>query len=105
MKDKDIWWHTSSIMEHCVWTKHNRERLKDCILLLKKVTSESLRTTVIILTAIAGKVFNALLLNHMQPEVEKIFRKNQNGFWENQFTTSWILFVESLKAYMQKILK
>ena len=34
----------------------------------------------ITLTPIAVKVYNALLLNHIQPEVEKIIRKNQDEF-------------------------
>ena len=34
----------------------------------------------IILTSIAAKIYNALLLNQIQPEMEKILRRNQNGF-------------------------
>ena len=34
----------------------------------------------ITLTAIAAQVYNTLLLNDIQPEIEKILRKNQNGF-------------------------
>ena len=30
-----------------------------------------------------AKVYNALLLNHIQYEVEKILRKNQNNFQRN----------------------
>ena len=55
------------------------------------MTSESSRTTDITLTSIVGKVYNALLLNHVKPEIEKILRKNQNGFWRNQSTTLQIL--------------
>ena len=36
----------------------------------------------ITLTAIAAKVYNALLLHHIRHEVEKILGKNQNGFRE-----------------------
>ena len=34
----------------------------------------------IILTAVADKVYNVLLLNCIQPEIEKILQKNQTGF-------------------------
>ena len=36
-------------------------------------------------------VNNALLLNHIKPEVEKILMKNQNSFQRNWSTTSQIL--------------
>ena len=47
-----------------------------------KVASKSLRTTTHI--AIAGKVYNALILNRIEPEIEKILRKNQTGFQKNR---------------------
>ena len=34
----------------------------------------------ITLTSIAAKIYNSLLLNRIQPEMEKILRRNQNGF-------------------------
>ena len=42
----------------------------------------------ITLTSIVAKVYNALFLNCIKPEIEKNFRKNQNGFQRNQSTTS-----------------
>ena len=47
----------------------------------------------IILTSIAAKVYNALRCNHIEPEIEKILRKNQNGFWRKQSTASLILTI------------
>ena len=38
-----------------------------------------------------GKVSDALLLNRIKLETEKILWKNQNGFWRYQSTTSHIL--------------
>ena len=35
----------------------------------------------ITLSAIASKIYNALLLKWIQSEVEKVFRKNQNMDW------------------------
>ena len=45
----------------------------------------------IILTAIVTKLYNALLLNHILPEVEKILLKNQNEFQRNRAILSQIL--------------
>jgi len=50
----------------------------------------------ITLTAIAAKIYNALLLNRIQPEIEKILRKNQNGFRRNRSTTSQILTIRRI---------
>ena len=81
--------------------------MNSCILLFLK--KGDLRITKnyrgITLTVIAAKVYNALLLNHALPEIEKI-RKNQNGFQSNQSTISQILifpFFYSSKEYVQKI--
>ena len=40
-----------------------------------------------------AKIYNALLLNCIEPEIEKILRKNQNDFQRNQSTTSQILTI------------
>ena len=47
----------------------------------------------ITLTFIAAKIYNALLWNRIEPKIEKIFRKNQNGFWRNRPTTTQILTI------------
>ena len=39
------------------------------------------------------KIYNAMLLNHIEPEIEKILRKNQNAFRRNWPTTSHILTI------------
>ena len=41
----------------------------------------------------AAKINYALLHNCIEPEIEKILRKNQNGFQRNQSTTSQILTI------------
>ena len=84
-------------MQYCLETKHNKEI--DKMLhppLPQRVTSESLRTTVIALTAIAAKIYNALFLNRIKPKIEKILRKNQNGFERNRSTTSQILIIHRI---------
>ena len=40
----------------------------------------------ITLTSIAAKIYNALLLNRIQPEMEKFLRSNQNGFIKGRST-------------------
>ena len=44
----------------------------------------------ITLTSIVTKIYKALLRNHIELKIEKILRKNQNGFQRNQSTTSQI---------------
>ena len=38
------------------------------------------------LTSLAGKIFNTLLLNRIEPEMETILKKNQNGLRRNRST-------------------
>lgn len=56
----------------------------------------------ITLTSIAAKVYNGLLLHRIQPEIEKILRRNQNGFRRSRSTVSQILtirrIIEGVKA-------
>ena len=49
-----------------------------------------------ILISIAAKIYNALLRNSTNPKIEKIFRKNQNGFQRNRSTTSQILTIRRI---------
>ena len=55
----------------------------------------------ITLTSIAAEIYNALLCNPIEPKIENILRKKQNGFWRNRSTMSQILtIVEFLKVYV-----
>ena len=45
----------------------------------------------ITLTSIAAKIYNALLRDRIEPKIDNILRKNQNGFRRNRSTTSQIL--------------
>ena len=46
-----------------------------------------------------GQDYNALLCNHIEPKIDNILRKNQNGFWRNRSTTSQILTIrEGIQA-------
>ena len=50
----------------------------------------------ITLTSIAAKIYNALLRNWIEPKIDNIFRKNQNGFRRNRSTTSQILSIHRI---------
>ena len=56
-------------------------------------------------TATDAKVYNALLLHDIQPEILKILRKNQNNFRRNRSTTSRILTIHPIieEAYVKKL--
>ena len=47
----------------------------------------------ITLTSIAATIYNALLRNCIEPEIDNILRKNQNGFRRNRSTTSQTLTI------------
>ena len=85
--DDILLWYCNAIYNQNIidrWTK-------SCILPISKkgdLRSQELRD--ITLTSIVAKIYNALPLNHIEPEIEKVLRKNQNSFWRNQFTTSQI---------------
>ena len=67
--------------------------MKGCILPFPKKGDFGLAKNYrgITLTSIAAKIYNALLRNRIEPKIDNILRKNQNGFWRNKSTTSQIL--------------
>ena len=50
----------------------------------------------ITLTSIAAKIYNALLCNCIEPKIENILWKNQNGFRRKRSTTSQILTIRRI---------
>ena len=72
--------------------------MKGCILPFPKngdlVLAKNYRG--ITLTSIAAKIFNALLRNRIEPKIDNILRKNQNGFRRNRSTTSQILTIRRI---------
>ena len=50
----------------------------------------------ITLTSSAAKIYNALLRNCIEPKIENILRKNQNGSWKNRPTTSQNLTIHQI---------
>ena len=48
------------------------------------------------LAPIAAKIYNSMMLNRIQPEIEKVIRPNQNGFRKNRSTVGQILTVQRI---------
>ena len=55
----------------------------------------------ITLTSIAAKIYNAPLGNRIEPKIDNILRKNQNGFRRNRSTTSQILTIRRILEGVQ----
>ena len=69
--------------------------MKGCILPFPKKGDLGLAKNYrgITLTSIAAKIYNAQLRNRIEPKIENMLRKNQNGFRRNRSTTSQILTI------------
>ena len=84
------------LLRHCnaVYSQNSIDRwMKGCILLFPKKGDLGLAKNYrgITLKSIAAKIYNALLRNRIEPKIDYILRKNQNGFRSNRSTTSQIL--------------
>ena len=69
---------------------------KGCILPKKGEVSTPKNYRGINLTQIAANIYNLMLLNRIRPEIEKILRRNQNGFRTNRSTTVQILTIRRI---------
>ena len=69
--------------------------MKGCILPFPKKGDLGLAKNyrAITLTSTAAKIYNALLRNRIEPKIDNILRKNQDGFRRNRSTTSQILTI------------
>ena len=86
------------LLRHCnaIYNQNLIDRLmKGCILAFPKNGDLGLAKNyrVITLSSIAAKIYNTLLRNCIEPKIENILRKNQNGFRRNRSTTSQILTI------------
>ena len=84
------------LLRHCnaVYNQNPIDRwMKGCVLPFSKKGDLGLAKNFrgITLTSIAAKIYNALLRNRIEPKIDNILRKNQNGFRINRSTTSQIL--------------
>ncbi len=89
------------LLRHCntVYNQNPIDRwMKGCILPFPKKDDLGLAKNYlgITLTSIAAKIYNALLRNCVEPKIDNILRKNQNGFRRNRSTTSQILTIRRI---------
>ena len=89
------------LLRHCnaVYNQNPTDRrIKGCILPFPKKGDLGLAKNYrgITLTSIAAKIYNALLRNRIEPKIDNILRKNQNGFRRNRSTTSQILTIRRI---------
>ena len=89
------------LLRHCnaVYNKIPIDRwMKGCILPFPKTSDPGLAKNYrgITLTSIVAKIYNALLRNRIEPKIDNILRKNQNGFRRNLSTTSHILTIRRI---------
>ena len=89
------------LLRHCnaVYNQNPIDRwTKGCILPFPKKGDLGLAKNYrgITLTSIAAKIYNVLLWNRIVPQIDKILRKNQNGFRRNRSTTSQILTIRRI---------
>ena len=72
--------------------------MKGCLLpFSKKVDVELAKNyTGITPTLIEAKIYNALLRKRIEPKIDNILRKNQNGFRRNRSTTLRILTIRRI---------
>ena len=89
------------LLRHCnaVYNQNPIDRwMKGCILPFPKkgVLGLAKKYRGITLTSITAKIYNVLLRNRIEPKIDKILRKNQNGFRRNRSTTSQILTIRRI---------
>ena len=87
------------LLRHSVYNQNPIDRwIKGCILPSPKKCDFTLAKIYwgITLTSIAAKIYNALLRNRIEPRIDNILRKNQNGFQRNTSTTSHILTIRRI---------
>ena len=89
------------LLRHCnaVYIQNPKDRwMKGCILPFPKKGDLGLTKNYrgITLTSIAGKIYTALLRNRIEPKIDNILRKNQNGFQRNRSATSQILTIRRI---------
>ena len=87
-----------TLLRHCntVYKQNTIDRwTKGCILSFPKMSALGIAKNYQskTLPSIVAKIYNALLCNSIEPKIEKILRKNPNGFRRNWSMTSQILTI------------
>ena len=98
------------LLQHCnaVYNQNTIDGwTKGCILLFSKKSDFGISKNYwcITLTSIVAKINNALIHNRIELKIEKILRKNQNGFWRNRSMTSQILTIHQILGVRAKNLE
>ena len=91
--------YCSNTVINAVYNQNTIDRwTKECILNFPKMGDLGLAKNYrgIILTSIVVNIYNALLCNCIEAKIEKILRKNQNGFQRNWSTKSQILTIRQI---------
>ena len=98
MEDQTIRRHTAPTLQRSINQNPIDRWMKGCILPFPKKGDLGLAKNYrgITLTSIAAKIYNALLRNRIEPKIDNILRKNQNGFRRNRSTTSQILTIRRI---------
>ena len=92
MENKKIRRHIAPILPRRIQPEHNRRMDKELhASFLHERWPRNCRSITLISTT--AKIYNALLLNCIESEIENILWKNQNGFWRNRSTGSQILTI------------
>ena len=89
------------LLRHCnaVYNQNPIDRwMKGCILpfSIKGDLGLAKNYRGITLTSVAANIYNALLRNRIEPQIDYVLRKNQNGFRRNWSTTSQILTIRRI---------
>ena len=89
------------LLRHCnaVYNQNPIDRwMNVCILPFLKKADLGLAKNYrgITLTSIAAKIYNTQLRNRIEPKIDNILRKNQNGFRRNRSMTSHILTIRRI---------
>ena len=89
------------LLRHCntVYNQNPMDRWKNgCILPFLKKGDLGLAKNYrgITLTSISAKIYNARQRNRIEPKIDNILRKKQNGFRRNRSTTSQILTIRRI---------
>ena len=87
--DNILLWHCNAVYNQNTIDRYT----KGCMLPFPKKGNLGLAKNYwgITLTSIVAKIYNALLCNCIEPKIENLLRKNQDGFRRNRTTTSKIL--------------
>ena len=96
MNPEHCWWSRDElIIDVLRWTpSHGRAKTGRPVRGWPRISQELPRY--ITLTSIATKIYYALLRNRIEPKIDNIVRKNQNGFRRNWSTTSQILTIRRI---------